>query len=170
MSTPDAEVGKALAKANEQETMPDIRIDPADRKAYTLEELMDYYKKDYEKSEIEAYWQSCQVCELINVNVLYACSSERKLQLRVAINSTVRELRELIQRSIRSPVQLLSSSDALLDDENKRLDTFVSAGDLEIKFVVREWTDEEIELAMINVRKGWSYAEHILATMGEVDK
>ena len=170
MSAPDAEMGKALAYDNEKETMPDIRIDPADRKAYTLEELMDYYKKDYEKSAIEAYWQKCQLFELINVNVFYAYSSERKLQLRVAINSTVRELRELIERSIRSPVQLLSSSDALLDDENKRLDTFVSAGDLVIKFLVRAWTDEEIELAMINVRKGWSYAEHILTTMGETEQ
>ena len=49
MSAPDAEMAKALAYDNEKETMPDIRIDPADRKAYTLEDLMNYYKNDLRK-------------------------------------------------------------------------------------------------------------------------
>lgn len=53
--------GKGAGEAKPQPDAPEKRIDPADGKAYSREELGVFYAQEYSKKALNAYWDQCEV-------------------------------------------------------------------------------------------------------------
>lgn len=71
---------------------PEKRIDHADGKAYTWEELRAFYSADYTKKATEAYWAGCEVAEQRGGEPTFKAKGAAKTKVKAKAKEFVKDL------------------------------------------------------------------------------